>query len=892
MSPDAVRPLGDFLDLEVYPKLSVEDVFTSPAHAWKERGRTWKGGCPWHESKTGSSFTVDPETLRWNCAGGCGGGSPTQYLHGLKTGSPSTPHGDDFVEIARELARMAGATFPSREMTEEEKKKARERDARRSLLDVVVSHAEAVLWSPAGEAARDYLTKERKFTDEDLRTLHFGFYDSVAGFRGVLEKAGVEAKDADEAAVLWDKLEGYIVIPWLDERGRSLTLYGRWKEKTPPESRPKAIALPGEATKRSPLYFDRARAAGVLEVVLVEGVFDAALLQARGDARVVASVAAVASKLQVETLVRNRVKAVYICGDPDGGGDKGTLSNIKNLEAAGISTFVVERLPDGLDPDEFLLRDGMDAWKDRVSRSVPGSVFKATHALAGVTPTSPPKEIREAVEKVLTIMEGLHGERAELDREDILRDLVDRTGYSPDALEDVVQEHTKKRKKERADAAVRETFETARKELERTDGEAADPLALARDLARNLSTLQAGVVEEPPIFSVERLWKETEKAPVGRKSGWATLDALDVRFHAGELAFLMARTGHGKTSVLVGLLWNWLRKSDPDETLVFYSHEEAEVRIFHRLLSLFSTKDTGGGGTIGWTRPEIRAWGADPTSRPSWPHGPLLADAKSKLTALEGRLIVAHRSSWTADDIAAHALSLVDRGRRVGGVLVDYLQRIPTGEKAERRDIDISAVAHRLKALSEEIDAPVVLGAQVNREAIPEKFSQKIAEAENYQSATATIRTARPGLHHLREGGSEQEADLILGLLNYAADYAADAKDKTVPAVTLLEVGSLKTREGEPGKWAGLAFEGRYGLVRDMTEEEEESLRPEVAPSKAEYFREREAGLSKRSESLTERKKAEAETARVRLETEREKTRRAELKAAKKTPETTEPKGE
>ena len=73
-------------------------------------------------------------------------------------------------------------------------------------------------------------------------------------------------------------------------------IYGRWHAKTPPEGRPKTIALPGEGTKRSPLYFDRARQAGHGHLVLVEGVLDAALLQVLGDTRVVACVAAQLSK--------------------------------------------------------------------------------------------------------------------------------------------------------------------------------------------------------------------------------------------------------------------------------------------------------------------------------------------------------------------------------------------------------------------------------------------------------------------------------------------------------------------------------------------------------------------------------------------------------------------
>ena len=78
------------------------------------------------------------------------------------------------------------------------------------------------------------------------------------------------------------------------------------------------------------------------------------------------------------------------------------------------------------------------------------------------------------------------------------------------------------------------------------------------------------------------------------------------------------------------------------------------------------------------------------------------------------------------------------------------------------------------------------------------------------------LRARRPQLHHLREGGSEQEADLVLGLMNYRADYEQKEDHAGgVPDVTRLEVGLLKARYGEAGKRAALAFEGRYHLLRD-----------------------------------------------------------------------------
>ena len=868
--PASARSLGDFLDHEVVPRLSVEMVYTDPAHKWASRTeKAWKGGCPFHESRSGSSFVVTPSTLKWWCEGCQEGGWPVQYLWKLKGGAGRTPHGRDFVDLVRDLADRAGVPFPEREMTEEEKDKARAREARRSVLEVVVAHAEEVLWSPAGAAARAYLAESRGFTDEDLRSLRLGLYDSVSGCRAALEKAKVDPKDVADAAVLWEKLEGYVLIPWMGDRGRPLTLYGRWKEQDPPEGRPKNIALPGEGTKGSPLYLDRALQAGHRDLVAVEGVFDAALLQARGDTRVVAYVAASFSDLQVETLVRRKVRSVSLCGDPDGGGDRGTLSNVEKLAKVGISPYVVPRLPDGLDPDEFVLRHGIDAWRKRVLEAVPGSVFRAGLALQGVTPTSPEKERREAVKKVLSVLEDLAGPEAALDEETVLLETADRTGYTAEALAEVVRAYQEERKAEKDKASALESLQRAEKDLE---SGAADPASVLRAVSKKLSVLEAAAEPEPLIFSVERLWSEMEKAPTGRRSGWATVDALDVRFHAGELSILGARTGHAKTTVLVGLLWNWLQDSREDETFLFYSHEEAEVPVARRLLALASVEDAGTKRPA-WSRTEIRDFAVDPEARDVWPLPRYLEAARARLKGLEDRLFVVHRSGWTADELAAHALSVMEKGRIIGGVFVDYLQRIPVPSKTkgDRRDIDVSAVARRLKTLSEEADCPVVTGAQVNREAIPKNYTEAVGSAESYEDATTIIRTARPDLHNLREGGSEQEADVVLGLLNYAADYKADAKDKRIPDVTLLEVGTLKNREGEPGRWAGLAFEGRYGLVRDMTDEESRTLHPENPPSKKEVARVKAQEREKRSADSLEREK-------VRLEREREKTQGERLR--------------
>ena len=369
---DSTHNLRDILHDEVYPRLSPEQVYTWSGHQWQKAGDRWRGACPWHESKSGTSFVVTLDNMLWYCPT-CGGGDPITYLWRLEGGQGS-PHGDDFTRIATELASLAGVSLP--EPSPEALQRAQDARDRSGALAVVYELCQEYLWTDAGQEARAYL-QSRGLSEDAIRDFGLGLYPGARVVGQTLVHGGHRSCPEHGAT---DALEGYLTVPWHDAAGHPLTLYGRWPSKTIPDGKPKTYALPGQSSKRSPLFLDRALRAGHMTVVLVEGDLDAMVLRSLGASDVCAYLGATPSREQLETLRRRAIEAAMICPDPDAAGDAGVLSFLKNADP-GIRTYVAPPLPDGQDPDEFVLAAGIEGWQEHLKGADSGLTWQARGAL-------------------------------------------------------------------------------------------------------------------------------------------------------------------------------------------------------------------------------------------------------------------------------------------------------------------------------------------------------------------------------------------------------------------------------------------------------------------------------------------------------------------------------
>jgi replicative DNA helicase len=144
-------------------------------------------------------------------------------------------------------------------------------------------------------------------------------------------------------------------------------------------------------------------------------------------------------------------------------------------------------------------------------------------------------------------------------------------------------------------------------------------------------------------------------------------------------------------------------------------------------------------------------------------------------------------------ELRARARRLHRQYKKLGLVVIDYIQLMSAASTGENRATEISEISRSMKALAKELDCPVIALSQLNRglEQRPNK---------------------RPVMSDLRESGAiEQDADLILFIYRDEV-YNPETADKGVAEVII-----GKQRNGPIGT-VRLAFLGEHTRFESLAD--------------------------------------------------------------------------
>lgn len=182
------------------------------------------------------------------------------------------------------------------------------------------------------------------------------------------------------------------------------------------------------------------------------------------------------------------------------------------------------------------------------------------------------------------------------------------------------------------------------------------------------------------------------------RTGFGELDQLTGGLYKGELVVIPARPSMGKSAVA---LWMALSAARQGKAVAFFSVEMSKEQLVMRLLSMLSGVDTD----------RMRFKGTSLSERER------LEKAQRELEQLP--VILEYCGSDTMEEMRAKAQALHKQGK-LDVLFVDYLNLInivvSKTNLQETTDLAMGNVVRKIKLMAEEMEIPVVLLAQMNRE--------------------------------------------------------------------------------------------------------------------------------------------------------------------------------
>lgn len=342
----------------------------------KRSGANYKGLCPFHNEKT-PSFVVSPQKQIFTCFGGCGAsGDVVSFV--MKY------YNLDFNEAVEKLAGEYGVQI---------QKSMRGPDDRDKYYEIN-REAARFFYRQMTEGPNPGYTymKNRGIEDRTIKKFGLGYApDSWNTLCEYFRERGTDEKLLEELGLVskkdgryYDKFRNRVIFPIINTAGKVIGFGGRALDG---EAMPKYLNSPENRVfqKKNNLYalnLTRQDIGRAKSAIIVEGYMDVISLYQSGVKNVTASLGTALTDNQAK-LINRYTKSVVLSYDADDAGLKAALRGIEVLRAQDCKVKVLH-VNDGKDPDEYIKKNGREAFLELVENAVPYMEYKLSAAQRGL----------------------------------------------------------------------------------------------------------------------------------------------------------------------------------------------------------------------------------------------------------------------------------------------------------------------------------------------------------------------------------------------------------------------------------------------------------------------------------------------------------------------------
>lgn len=357
--------------LDIKSKVNIVDVISEYLPV-EQKGKNYFAICPFHDDHN-PSMSISPEKQIYTCFVCGASGNVFNFVANYEKVS--------FVSAVKKVAQKAGINLDIN-VKDDYKPKDTKYDKYYKMFDITNKYYQNNIKSVYGKKAIEYL-HNRKIDDDIINEFEIGLSMNDNNVSKLLEKKGYDVNELIDIGLcgkkdnfVYDIFRNRIMFPLYNLDGKPVGFSGRIYNG---EADSKYVnSKESIIFKKGSLLYNYHRALTHArekhQIIVVEGFMDVIRLYTIGIKNVVATMGTAITKEHANLLMKLS-KNIVLCFDGDKAGEKATISALDALDKIGITPKII-RLEDDLDPDDYIIKKGSDAYLTHLNNPMSSVVFK------------------------------------------------------------------------------------------------------------------------------------------------------------------------------------------------------------------------------------------------------------------------------------------------------------------------------------------------------------------------------------------------------------------------------------------------------------------------------------------------------------------------------------